>query len=268
MNIMNEVKRKAIEYRNTSNPVWCPGCGDYGVLKGFTRAFAELGLNNEQIAVISGIGCSSRISGYFEAYGFNTVHGRSLPIATGLKVGRPELTVIACGGDGDAFAIGIGHIPHAIRRNIDLTYFVMDNSIYGLTKGQASPTTLRDTKERKGLLGLEETPVNPVLFTLSSGAKFVARTHAANMAHMSEMISQAIRYPGFAFIHCLSTCVTYQGKDYKEAIDQNAHMLPDDHDPTNACAAFEVARKDPWAMGVIYRETLGEDFEHQMEPVE
>src|SRR3989338_4533147 len=147
-------QRKPIEYRNELNPVWCTGCGDYGVLKSFTRAFSKLGLANERIAIISGIGCSSRLPGYCETYGFNTVHGRSLPIATGLKTARPDLTVVACGGDGDAFAIGIGHIPHVIRRNSDLTYFVMDNSIYGLTKGQASPTTSRATKERKHLAGV------------------------------------------------------------------------------------------------------------------
>src|SRR3989338_5575823 len=153
--------KKPIEYRNDMSPVWCTGCGDYGVLKSFTRAFAQLNLPNEKIAIISGIGCSSRLPGYCATYGFNTVHGRALPIAQGLKSARPDLTVVACGGDGDAFAIGIGHIPHAVRRNPDMTYFVMNNSIYGLTKGQASPTTKKATKEAKGLPGPEEIPVNP-----------------------------------------------------------------------------------------------------------
>lgn len=244
--------RKAIEYRNECNPVWCKGCGDYGVLKSFTRAFADLELPNERIAMISGIGCSSRIPGYTATYGFNTVHGRPLPIATGLKTARPDMTVVACSGDGDAFAIGIGHIPHAVRRNPDLTYFVMDNSIYGLTKGQASPTTSQVYKHTKGLLGENEPPINPVLFLLSSGAGFVARTHAGDMAHMTEMIKQAVRYPGFAFVHCLSVCVTYQGKPFQDAIEKNFHMLPETYNPSSESTAYLVAREDPWAMGVIY----------------
>lgn len=248
-------KRKAIEYRNECDPVWCKGCGDYGVLKSFTRAFAELEIPNERIAMVSGIGCSSRISGYTATYGFNTVHGRPLPIATGLKTARPDLTVVACSGDGDAFAIGIGHIPHTVRRNPDMTYFVMDNSIYGLTKGQASPTTSQEFKHDRGLVGENEPPINPVLFLLSSGAGFVARTHAGDMAHMADMIRQAIRYPGFAFIHCLSVCVTYQGKAFQETVEKNFHMLPETHNVADEAAAYAVARQDPWAMGVIYNRT-------------
>lgn len=261
---MNQVRRKPIEYRNACHPVWCTGCGDYGVLKGFTRAFAELGLPNERIAIISGIGCSSRLPGYCETYGFNSVHGRSLPIATGLKVARPDLTVIACGGDGDAFAIGIGHIPHAIRRNPDLTYFVMDNSIYGLTKGQASPTTSQEFKAQRGLAACDETPLNPVLFVLSNGAGFVARTQAGNMPHMTAMLAQAIRYPGFAFIHCLSVCVTYQGRAFQDQLERDVHDLPAGYNPADPTAAFDVARTDPWAMGVIYqRPIVGETVVEQ-----
>lgn len=250
---MTETKRTPISYRNDLHPVWCTGCGDFGVLKSFTRTFAGLNLANEKIAVISGIGCSSRLPGYFSAYGFNSVHGRPLPIATGLKKARPDLTVIACGGDGDAFAIGIGHIPHAIRRNVDITYFVMDNSIYGLTKGQASPTTSPEIKARKELIGAEETPINPVLFVLSQGAGFVARTQAGNMPHMTEMLHQAVRYPGFAFIHCLSVCVTYQGREFQEELEKQIHPLPENYNPADEDAAFQIARKDLWAMGVIYR---------------
>jgi len=248
---VNETTRRPIEYRNEINPVWCTGCGDYGVLKSFTRAFAKLNLKNEEIAIISGIGCSSRLPGYCATYGFNTVHGRALPIATGLKVARPDLTVVACGGDGDAFAIGGGHISHAVRRNVNITYFVMDNSIYGLTKGQASPTTTREFKEKEGLLGVEEIPVNPVLTVLSAGAGFVARTHAGDMNHMAEMLMEAIRYPGFSFVHCYSVCVTYQGKPFQEFLEQKMHPLPVENSPSDLDKAFRVAREDPWAMGII-----------------
>lgn len=263
------IQRKAIEYRNEIHPVWCTGCGDYGVLKSFTRAFAKLGLSNERIAVISGIGCSSRLPGYCETYGFNTVHGRSLPIATGLKTARPDLTVVACGGDGDAFAIGIGHIPHVIRRNPDLTYFVMDNSIYGLTKGQASPTTSTELKKMRGLPGAEEIPVNPDLFVLSCGAGFVARTQAGDMGHMTDMLTQAIQYPGFAFIHCLSVCVTYQGREFQTGLEQKIHSLPEGYNPGNIDSAFQIARNDPWALGVIYRRPPEESqFSPVTEPVD
>lgn len=249
---MSEAERKPISYRNELHPVWCTGCGDFGVLKSFTRAFAKLNLANENIALISGIGCSSRLPGYCSAYGFNSVHGRALPIATGLKISRPELTVVVCGGDGDAFAIGIGHIPHAVRRDVDLSYFVMDNSIYGLTKGQGSPTTPITIKQGKKLASMEENPVNPVLFVLASGAGFIARTQAGNMPHMAEMLTQAIRHKGFSFIHCLSVCVTYQGKEFQETLEKNCRFLPDDYDPSNEEAAWRIAKNDPWALGVIY----------------
>lgn len=266
---MSSTEKSPIDYRNEAQPVWCTGCGDYGVLKSFTRAFAKLGLKNEEIALISGIGCSSRLPGYCATYGFNSVHGRPLPIATGLKTARPELTVIACSGDGDAFAIGAGHIPHAIRRNPDITYFVMDNSIYGLTKGQASPTTSRELKELKGLTGPQELPLNPLLYVLASGAGFVARTQAGDMKHMTEMLVEALRYPGFSFIHCLSVCVTYQGRAFQEDLEKRIHFLPADYNKENEDAAYQIARNDPWALGVIYRrpQTM-EETRQGMEPVE
>lgn len=258
MNDLNTIQRKPTDYRNEYKPVWCTGCGDYAVLKSFTRAFAKLNIPNERIAVVSGIGCSSRLPGYLDTYGFNTLHGRALPIAQGLKAARPDLTVLACGGDGDCFAIGTGHFPHAIRRNPDITYVVMDNSIYGLTKGQASPTTSRAFKEQKGLIGVEEPPVNPAYFAFSMGAPFVARTHAGNMAELSDLIAQGIQYPGFAFIHCLSVCVTYQGRGFQEEIDRHVHATPANYNPGDERAVFDLLRSDPFAMGVLYKKPLDE----------
>ncbi len=199
---------KTSNYRNDYQPVWCKGCGDYAVLRSFTMAFAELKLDPKNIAMISGIGCSSRLPGYLNSYGFNSVHGRGLPIASGLKFARPDLTVVAVGGDGDGFSIGGGHILHAIRRNTPITYIVIDNNIYGLTKGQASPTTWQNTKKERGLAGGDEKEINPIHIVFSYGAPFIARADANNIKHTAKIIKEAIEYPGFSFVHCFSNCVT------------------------------------------------------------
>ena len=248
---------KAKDYRSGIEPVWCSGCGDYGVLKGLTQALADLEVSPEKLAVISGIGCSSRLPGYTRSYAFNSIHGRALPIATGLKLARPEITTIVVGGDGDGFSIGLGHLPHAIRRNPNLTYAVLDNGIYGLTKGQASPTTEVEFKQERSLAGPDERPLNPVLLVLSSGCGFVARTHAGNMPHVREMFREAIQYPGFAFVHVLAGCVTYQTPSYAEQIYQRCVMLPERRDVTDYAQALEVARGQRFALGVIYRREPG-----------
>jgi len=251
---------KAKDYRSGLEPVWCTGCGDYGVLKGLTQALSDLAIAPERLAVISGIGCSSRLPGYTRSYAFNSIHGRALPIASGLKLSRPEITTIVVGGDGDGFSIGLGHIPHAVRRNVDMTYAVLDNGIYGLTKGQASPTTDPEFKRDRGLAGVEERPLNPVLLVLASGCGMVARTHAGNMPHLREMFREAIRYPGFSFVHVLAGCVTYQTPAYAETIYQRCDLLPPGYDPTNLAAAMEVSRQERFALGVLYRREPGAEL--------
>jgi 2-oxoglutarate ferredoxin oxidoreductase subunit beta len=248
-------------YRNDYKPVWCPGCGDFALLKSMSDAFSQLKLNKKDISLISGIGCSSRLPGYFSSYGFNSIHGRALPIAGGLKKARPDLTVIAVGGDGDGFSIGGGHILHTIRRNTAITYIVIDNNIYGLTKGQASPTTGQGTKKKKGLAGPDELPINPMHIVFSYGAPYLARVETTNIKQMTEVIREAIAYPGFSFVHCLSACYTYMGKDFNEFIKKRKFNLSDkDHDPTDYNMAAQVAREEQYAMGVVYkkvRETSG-----------
>lgn len=248
---------KAKDYRTDLTPVWCSGCGDYGVLKGLTQALADLEIAPERLAVISGIGCSSRLAGYTRSYAFNSVHGRALPIATGLKVARPEITTVVVGGDGDGFSIGLGHIPHAVRRNVDLTYAVLDNGIYGLTKGQASPTTAMEFKAERGLAGPDERPLNPVLLLLSSGCGFVARTHAGNLPHVREMFRQAIAYPGFSFVHILAGCVTYQTPGYADTIYRRCDPVPATHDPTDFDQAMRAARGERFALGILYHRPPG-----------
>lgn len=244
---------KAKDLRSELEPVWCTGCGDFGVLKALTQALADLEVAPERLAVISGIGCSSRLPGYMKAYSFNTIHGRALPIATGLKLARPELTTVVVGGDGDGFSIGLGHLPHAVRRDVPLTYAVLDNGIYGLTKGQSSPTTDQESKRQRGLAGADERPLDPVLLVLASGAGFVARSHAGNMPHLRVMFREAISYPGFAFVHVLAGCVTYQPRGYADTLLSRSWLIPETHDPTDMSKAFDLVRGDGFALGIIHR---------------
>jgi 2-oxoglutarate/2-oxoacid ferredoxin oxidoreductase subunit beta len=204
---------QAKDYKSDLKPIWCPGCGDFGVVQAIYRALAAIGRPPHEIAFVSGIGCSSRIPGYTTAYGFNSVHGRALPIAQGIKLANPNLLVLAAGGDGDGFSIGGGHVAHAIRRNIDLTYIVMDNQIYGLTKGQLSPTSPRGLETASSVFGSLEDPVNPLMYVLGYGARFVAQGTPADMAGLATLIEEGIRYPGFSFINVQSPCITYGQPD-------------------------------------------------------
>ena len=231
----------AKDFKSDLKPIWCPGCGDFGVVQAIYRALANIGRAPHEIAFISGIGCSSRIPGYTTAYGFNSVHGRALPIAQGIKLSRPDLLVLAAGGDGDGFSIGGGHVPHAIRRNIDITYIVMDNQIYGLTKGQLSPTSKKGLKTVTSAYGSLEQPVNPLLYVLAYGAPFVAQGTPADMAGLANVIEQAIRYPGFSFVNVQSPCVTY-GQEDQQVKAQKAMMKPlTTHDPSNLIEAMRLA---------------------------
>jgi 2-oxoglutarate ferredoxin oxidoreductase subunit beta len=245
------------EFKSDLKPIWCPGCGDFGVLQAVYRALAAIGRPPHQIAFVSGIGCSSRIPGYTTAYGFNSVHGRALPIAQGIKLARPELLVLAAGGDGDGFSIGGGHLPHAIRRNPDITYIVMDNQIYGLTKGQLSPTSPRGRRTITSGYGSLEAPVNPLLYVLAYGAPFVAQGTPADMPGLAALIEEAIRYPGFSFVNVQSPCVTY-GEEEQQVKAQKAKMRPLSslgHDPTNLLSALDLARAygEELYTGVFYR---------------
>ncbi len=235
---------KPNDYKSDLKPIWCPGCGDFGVLQGLYRALAAIGRPPHEIAFISGIGCSSRIPGYTTAYGFNSVHGRALPIAQGVKLAHPELLVVVAGGDGDGFSIGGGHVAHAVRRNVDLTYIVMDNQVYGLTKGQLSPTSPRGLQTVTSPLGSLEDPINPLLYVLAYGAGFVAQATPADMPGMTAIIEEAIRYPGFSFVNIQSPCVTYGEDDQqlKVAKTRMKSLASLKHDQTNLLAALDLAR--------------------------
>ncbi|GAB1459660.1 2-oxoacid:ferredoxin oxidoreductase subunit beta [Thauera sp.] len=241
----------ARDYKSEVKPVWCPGCGDYSVLGSITKALAELSIPPESVALVSGIGCSSRLPAYTNVFGFHGVHGRALPIATGIKVSRPELTVIASGGDGDGYSIGGNHFMHACRRNMDLTYIVMDNHVYGMTKGQASPTTEPDWDNKLMPGGTGIRSFHPLVIALAAGANFVARGFSGDPNGTAELIAQAIRHPGFSFVQLLSPCVTFrpEQRDWKDMVHPAAVDPTDDP----ARAARRLMTDDGFNVGVLYR---------------
>jgi len=248
----------ATNFKSALKPIWCPGCGDFGVLQALYRALAAIGREPHEIAFVSGIGCSSRIPGYTTAYGFNTIHGRALPIAQGIKVANPELLVIAAGGDGDGFSIGGGHVPHAARRNVDITYIVLDNQIYGLTKGQLSPTSRQGLRTVTSVTGSIEQPFNPLLAVLAYGAPFVAQGTPADMTGLAAMLEEAIRYPGFSFVNVQSPCITFGDPDWQLKAHKAAMTKAADrgHDPASRIAAMEIAQGygHELVTGVLYRD--------------
>ena len=245
-------KRSPKDYKSELKPIWCPGCGDFGVLASLYRAFAELELDPARTVIVSGIGCSSRLPGFVSTYGVHSLHGRPLPFAMGVKLANPELTVIAVGGDGDGFAIGAGHFPHAARRNVDILYLVMDNETYGLTKGQVSPTSLFDQKAPSTPYGNMEQPLNTLAFAVASGGSFVARGASFNTKALTELIVQGIEHPGFAFIDALSPCVVFNNtqEEWKEQVSD----IAPDHDVTDKAAAFDLALRGGFTLGIIYKE--------------
>jgi 2-oxoglutarate ferredoxin oxidoreductase subunit beta len=263
----------AKDFKSDTKPVWCPGCGDYSVLLSITKALAELGLTPEEVAIISGIGCASRIPAYTSCYGFHGVHGRALALGTGLKLARPELTVLVAGGDGDGFSIGGNHFMHACRRNADLTYIVMDNQVYGMTKGQPSPTTdpAWDSALSPGGTGVR--PFQPLVIALASGANFVARCFSGDPKGTTRTLVEAIRHPGFSFVQILSPCVTYrpEQRDWRNQV----HPAPVDATDDPARAARRIMSDDQFNIGVLYRgnrpayeSTMAEGAQGGLEKVE
>jgi len=245
------------DFKNDVKPNWCPGCGDFSVQACIQRAAANVGLKPENLAMVSGIGCSGRISGYIYSYGFHGIHGRSLPIAQGLKMANKDLTVIASGGDGDGFAIGMGHTIHAIRRNIDITYIVMDNQVYGLTKGQTSPRSQSGFVTKSTPAGSIEPPVSPLELAISAGATFVAQGFSSDIKELTSLIEAGINHKGFAFINVFSPCVTYNKVNTYDWFRSNLKKLDEieNYDPTDRVMAMNTVMKyDGLITGLIYQE--------------
>ncbi|MEQ6375405.1 2-oxoacid:ferredoxin oxidoreductase subunit beta [Bacillaceae bacterium S4-13-58] len=256
------------DFRNQVKPNWCPGCGDFSVQAAIQRAAANVGLESEDLAVVSGIGCSGRISGYINSYGFHGIHGRSLPIAQGVKMANKDLTVIASGGDGDGFAIGMGHTVHAIRRNIDITYIVMDNQIYGLTKGQTSPRSQKGFKTKSTPKGSIESSLSVMELALSAGATFVAQSFSSDLKDLTSLIEQGIQHKGFSLINVFSPCVTYNKINTYDWFKENLTKLSDieGYDPYDRSQAMNTVMKhDGLVTGLIYQNTEQQSYQELVE---
>ncbi len=224
---------------------WCPGCGDFGIMTALQMSFAELGLKPHQIVLVSGIGCSGKEAHNVRAYGVHTLHGRTLPFALGIKVANPELEVIAIGGDGDGLGIGAGHFVNAGRRNLDFTYIIHDNAVYGLTKGQASPTLRLGLKTKSLPKPNINEAINPITLALAAGYTFVARSYAYDVKHLKETIKQAIQHNGMAFIDCLQPCPTYNDINTKAWYSGEDRLDPTTGKPQSRLHKLDETDYDP-----------------------
>ena len=230
------------DFKGKSDPDWCAGCGDFGVLVALQRAVAEMGFRPHEILTVSGIGCSSNLPGYFNSYGMHTLHGRSLAMATGAKLANHELNVLVTGGDGDGYGIGGNHFTHTARRNVDLTYVVMNNQIYGLTTGQVSPTSSLGMTTKSTPFGSVEQPVNPITSAIMNGATFVARAYSGDVRHMTDLIQQGIKNKGFSLIDIFSPCVTFNLDNTHDFFKERVKKLEDEgHDTSDWKTACEKA---------------------------
>jgi 2-oxoglutarate ferredoxin oxidoreductase subunit beta len=247
------MKKTSHEYKSDIAPVWCPGCGCYGVLNGLTGAMAELGLPPYEIVVVSGIGCAGRLSHYLNTYSLHGTHGRAVPTALGAKAARPDLTVITVGGDGDGLGIGGGHISHAARKNVDITYIMIDNRVYGLTKGQASPTTPVGRSTKTSPYGVYEDVLMPIPIFLAYDISFVAQVGSTDIKGLTAIIREAIAHKGMSIVYVISGCRSFPVFDYKAATGLFA-PLPRDHDRTDKVNALQLAYStDPVYTGIFYQ---------------
>ncbi|WP_415428325.1 2-oxoacid:ferredoxin oxidoreductase subunit beta [Staphylococcus hominis] len=259
------------DFRNSVKPNWCPGCGDFSVQAAIQKAAANLGLEPEEVALITGIGCSGRLSGYINSYGVHGIHGRALPLAQGVKMANKDLTVIASGGDGDGYAIGMGHTIHALRRNMNITYIVMDNQIYGLTKGQTSPSSAVGFVTKSTPKGNIEKNVAPLELALSSGATFVAQCFSSDIKALTKLIEDAINHDGFSFVNVFSPCVTYNKVNTYDWFKEHLTSIEDieNYDPTDKQLAMKtVLEHESLVKGIVYQDTTTPSYESQIEELD
>lgn len=253
---LNKVEMKPKEYKSDVSVVWCPGCGHHGILNGIYRALSELGIDTDNMMSISGIGCSSRTPYFIKSYKMHTLHGRAGPVATGAQLAQPDQCVMVTGGDGDGFSIGGGHMPHMARKNVNLTYVLFDNGIYGLTKGQYSPTSRPELKAYTTPYGGPDEPMNPLLYMLTYGATYVAQGFAGKPKICAELIKGALEHKGFSYVNIFSQCPSFNKIDTVQYYRELVKEIPEGHDPSDLGKAIDVARgledgKAP--MGLLYK---------------
>ena len=243
--------------RSDHLPTWCPGCGYFGIHQGLNSAIQQLRLPHHKVVTVSGIGCAGRYPFFTNNYGLHTVHGRALPVATGVKLANPDLTVFAVGGDGDGLAIGGGHLPHIARRDVDVNYLLFDNSIYGLTKGQPSPSTPAGFKTKASPSGSADAPLNATLMALSYGASFVARLFAGDPETITSVLIEGIQHKGFSFFHLYTSCVTFD-KEFKtwDHLKKWVHPIQGSYDCSDLKQAFAQTLDDNFSMGILFRREL------------
>ena len=259
------------DFRNNVKPNWCPGCGDFSVQAAIQKAAANIGLEPEEVAIITGIGCSGRLSGYINAYGVHGIHGRALPLAQGVKMANRDLTVIASGGDGDGYAIGMGHTIHALRRNMNMTYVIMDNQIYGLTKGQTSPSSAPGFVTKSTPKGNIEKNVAPLELARSSGATFVAQGFSSDIKNLTKLLEDAINHDGFSFVNVFSPCVTYNKVNTYDWFKEHLTNIDDieDYDASDKEKAMaNVLKYDSLLKGIVYQDTETPSYESQIEQLD
>jgi 2-oxoglutarate ferredoxin oxidoreductase subunit beta len=256
-------------FKGKIHPDWCPGCGDFSVLSALQAALFELGLNPHQVVVISGIGCSSNLPGFMNTYGMHTLHGRALAVGVGVKMGNHNLKVICVGGDGDGYGIGGNHFLHTLRRNVDITYIVMDNQIYGLTTGQTSPTSTKGMKTKSTPYGNVENPINPIPLAMIGGATYVARGFSGKQKHLVELMKGAIQHKGFALVDVFSPCVTYNKDNTYQWFNPRVKSLEEQgHDPADFHKALEKGYQwgEEIPIGLFWKRTDLPSLE-ELEPV-
>lgn len=241
---MEAIELNAKDYRSDIEPTWCPGCGDFAVTNSICKAMAALKWDPNNTAAVSGIGCSSRLPLWLSTFGFHSCHGRALPVAIGMKLAKPDMNVVVTIGDGDAFSIGGGHMPHGARRNMDMTVIVMDNLLYALTKNQVSPTSREGSESSTTPYGCLDAPVNTISLMLTYGATFVAQAYAGSPKVASDIIEQAMAHKGFSFVNILSPCPTYNKVDTFQYYKGHTHDINETHtDLSNKAAAIAVAER-------------------------
>jgi 2-oxoglutarate ferredoxin oxidoreductase subunit beta len=244
---------------------WCPGCGNFFIRRSLLAALDELGVAREKVVLVSGIGQAAKMPQYINTNFFNGLHGRALPAATAVKACNPGLTVIAEGGDGDMYGEGGNHFLHATRRNPDIALFVHDNMVYGLTKGQASPTTREGMVTPVQAAGVFEKPLNPVLLAVALDVPFVARCSAADWEQTKEIMKQAILHRGFSLVDIFQPCISFNKVNTSQWFTDNSYYLEKDYDPTNKTAALAKAREElPFPLGIIYTNRERIPFEENL----